>query len=266
MEGATHLAEKDEETSARGARIVQQRDEVQPFRGHGIDPSVLAAWSKSFLGTVDDNSFRADLLSDAVSSTYSAGSWVREPDYQWFKDAYPITLIVEGVFRAYITNLSGRQATVQYMREGHVWGLVRTLNEGRPFHQRMMYQALLPARVLMINGSRFMNAAKRNSAVAIALSRELAQIVVERTTSLESSVFAHTSTRIAQHLNALVSDDGRELRVQLSQQEIADSVGTVREVVTRIIGQFREQGILCYQGRRLEILDRDSLAREAVVR
>ena len=53
--------------------------------------------------------------------------------------------------------------------------------------------------------------------------------------------------------------------MQLSQQDIADSVGTVREVVTRIMGQFREKGILGYRGRRLEILDREALAREAVV-
>ena len=135
-----------------------QRDDVQPFRGHESDPGVLAAWSKSFLGGVGDDAFRTNLLSDAVSSTYSAGSWVREPDYQWFKDAYPITLIVEGVFRAYISNPSGRQATVQYLREGDVWGSVRTLREGRSFRQRMMYQALLPARVPTINGSRFMGA------------------------------------------------------------------------------------------------------------
>ena len=244
---------------------MHQRDEVQPFRGHETDPGVLAAWNKSFLGEVADDSFRTDLLSDAVSSTYAAGSWVREPDYQWFKDAYPITLIVEGVFRAYITNPSGRQATVQYLDEGDVWGLVRTLSAGRSFHQRMMFQALLPARVLMINGARFMSAARRDATVGVALSRELARVVVDRTTSLESSVFAQTSTRIAQHLNALVSDEDGELRVQLSQQDIADSVGTVREVVTRIMGQFRDHGILRYRGRRLEILDRDALAREAIV-
>ena len=91
---------------------------------------------------------------------------------------------------------------------------------------------------------------------------------------------AGKSTTIDMMLGLLPPDAGRVTLFGMEPQAAveAGAVGamlqtgglimdlTVREVVTRIMGQFRDQGILQYRGRRLEILDRDALAREAIVR
>jgi CRP-like cAMP-binding protein len=153
------------------------------------------------------------------------------------------------------------------MRQGDIWGLVRTLSEQPAFEQRLMFQALVPSRVLMIRGARFMNAVKAQPAVALALARELGRVVMLRTSALEASVFADTSTRIAQHITQLAIEDPTTglPTVWLSQQELADAVGTVREVVTRIIAQFRSRGVVRYSGRRLEILDVAALEHEAEI-
>ena len=232
---------------------------------HEHDPGVRAAWNDSFLGRLPGTELRAELLSDAVMSTFAAGHLIHPTDYQWMNEPHPISLVVEGVFRGYLRSPNGRQATVQYMRQGDVWGLVRTLTEQPAFEQRLMFQALVQSRVLMIRGARFMNAVKHNPEAALALARELCRVVMLRTSALEASVFADTSTRIAQHISQLAINDPTTglPTVWLSQQELADAVGTVREVVTRIIAQFRSRGIVRYSGRRLEILDVDALAHEA---
>jgi CRP/FNR family cyclic AMP-dependent transcriptional regulator len=227
---------------------------------HVQDPTVQAAWNKSFLGRASDLSVRNELLSDAVYSTFNAGNVVPSNDYPWVADTWPITLVIEGVFRAFLRSENGRQATVQYMRPGDVWGLVRALNEASAFEQHAMYQALAPSRIMSLNRGKFMSAVQTNPAVAVSLARELSRLLVIRTRNFESSVFADTSTRVAQHIAQLAIDDENGVpTVWLSQQELADAVGTVREVVTRIIGQFRTQGVVRYSGRRLEILDYDAL-------
>jgi CRP-like cAMP-binding protein len=233
---------------------------------HQQDPAVRAAWDESFLGCIPGSAIRNELLSDAVTSTFATGDLVREIDFQWLlPEPYPVTLVVEGVFRGYLGSPNGRQATVQYMRQGDTWGLVRTLSEKPVFDQRLRFQALVPSRVLLIHGARFMSAVQSHPAVGVALARELARIVMLRTRALESSVFSDTSTRVAQHIVQLAEKDPSSgiPTVWLSQQEMADAVGTVREVVTRIIGQFRSRGIVQYSGRRLEILDLDALTRES---
>jgi CRP-like cAMP-binding protein len=224
------------------------------------DPKVLAAWNRSFLGRIADSSLREDLLSNAVYSTFSAGNILQSTESPWLAKSWPVCLVVDGVFREYVGSKSGRQATVQYMRPGDVWGLVRVLNEKPVFEQHAQYQALAPSRVMSISREKFIRALETRPAVGVSLARELARLLVIRTRIFEASVFAVTSTRVAQHIAQLAIDNEDGIpTVWLSQQEIADAVGTVREVVTRIIGQFREQGIVRYTGRRLEILDVDAL-------
>lgn len=227
---------------------------------HIRDQKMVLAWDNSFLGQVKDPSLREELLSDAVHSTFNPGNLVRTDDYPWSAETWPITLVIDGVFREFLGSESGRQATVQYMRPGDVWGLVRALHEGPAFDQHACYQALAPSRLISFNRAKFLGAIQTRPALAVSLARELSRLLVLRTRNFESSVFADTSTRIAQHIAQLATEDENGIpTVWLSQQELADAVGTVREVVTRIIGQFRARGIVRYSGRRLEILDMDKL-------
>lgn len=234
---------------------------------HEQDAGVRAAWNDSFLGSVPHAALRTELLTEAVVSTYAAGHLVQETDYQWLTEPYPITVVVDGVFRGYLTSPQGRQATLQYFRRGDSWGLARNISDQPAFEQQLTMQALVPSRLLMIRGTRFRAAVERDPAVGLALARELSRLMMLRTSALEASVFADTATRVAQHISqlAVADPDTGVATVWLSQQEMADAVGTVREVVTRIIGRFRTRGIVRYSGRKLEILDPDALAHEAVI-
>jgi CRP/FNR family cyclic AMP-dependent transcriptional regulator len=229
-----------------------------------LEPGVRAAWRASFLGQMPGIDLRPRLLSDAVVSSFPAGHLVHESDFRWVSEPYPVSLVIDGVFRGFLSSPSGRQATVQYMRRGDTWGLVRTLADKSSFEQRIRYQALAPSRLLLVRGSRFVTAVQEHPALALALARELTRVIMLRTSALESSMFSDTATRIAQHISQLAVPDKMTglPTVRLSQQELADAVGTVREVVARIIAQFRARGIVRYSSGRLEILDPRALAVE----
>jgi CRP/FNR family cyclic AMP-dependent transcriptional regulator len=220
------------------------------------DPAVEAAWRRCFLGPVTtDRSVLVELFTDATYATFATGHVVRLGRSGW-SESSAVSLVVEGAFRAYLSHPNGRQTTVQYMHAGDVWGIVRLLSGAPDSPHRMSFQALEPARVVSLNGEKFARFVKSRPDAAWALAQEVAKVVGVRTMALSSSTFATVSERVTQHLCALAVqvDDGPPI-VYASHQELADAVGSVREVVTRVIAQLKSDGLIRYTGRHLEILD-----------
>lgn len=73
------------------------------------------------------------------------------------------------------------------------------------------------------------------------------------------------NTRIAKLLLRLAARYGKRegsivhLDVPLTHEEIANMVGTTRQTVTTVIGQFRRQGVLSIESRRIQIESEDLL-------
>jgi CRP/FNR family transcriptional regulator len=84
---------------------------------------------------------------------------------------------------------------------------------------------------------------------------------------IEELSFASVQRRLAAYLLRLVScgkTPSTTRFVQLpTNHEIASEIGTVRELVSRHLSRFNEQGIIRLAGRKFCVLDVDGLAREA---
>jgi CRP/FNR family transcriptional regulator, cyclic AMP receptor protein len=71
---------------------------------------------------------------------------------------------------------------------------------------------------------------------------------------LSGSAFATVRQRVARHLLDLASErvrgpaaeqrSGSELVVKVSQRELAEAVGTAREVVVRVLRELRQEGVV----------------------
>jgi CRP-like cAMP-binding protein len=57
-------------------------------------------------------------------------------------------------------------------------------------------------------------------------------------------VFQPVRARVARHMLDLSHVDAGQTVVNASQQTIADAIGSVREVVSRVIVQLRDHGII----------------------
>ena len=80
---------------------------------------------------------------------------------------------------------------------------------------------------------------------------------------------AERTRRPARHLLDLASHEvrasrgtSRTLMVHVSQREIAEAVGTVREVVVRVLRDLREEEIISTHRDHIDILDPIRLSRE----
>jgi CRP-like cAMP-binding protein len=82
---------------------------------------------------------------------------------------------------------------------------------------------------------------------------------------LEAALFLEGPSRLARVLVHLASlygqetDEGIELRIRLSQQQLANMVGMSRESINKQLGQWRDEGIVAIEEGRIRIADLDAL-------
>jgi CRP/FNR family transcriptional regulator, anaerobic regulatory protein len=79
----------------------------------------------------------------------------------------------------------------------------------------------------------------------------------ERIRSLMQLVEEVAFQRLDQRLAALLLTKGREIRT--THQQLADELGSIRELVSRLLKRFEDQGIVSLQRERIQILDADAL-------
>jgi CRP/FNR family transcriptional regulator, cyclic AMP receptor protein len=155
-----------------------------------------------------------------------------------------VELVVAGLVRVRVTAPDGRTMTIRYCRPGALIGVVTlyAADWERPFG----VQALVESELLGLRPEIVRGFADRDLRVAKALLTETSERVASFVSAISGNAFAPVRQRVARHLLDLASDQqrGSDLIVPISQQELADAVGTVREVVVRILRELREEGVL----------------------
>jgi CRP/FNR family transcriptional regulator len=120
----------------------------------------------------------------------------------------------------------------------------------RPF----TIEALSDADLLRFDPSTVQRAAERDPRIAVALLTETSDRVMSFVSRFSGDAFRTVRQRIARHLLDLASVDApaAEVSANVSQQELADGVGTVREVVVRVLRELRNEG--CVETKRDRIV------------
>jgi CRP/FNR family cyclic AMP-dependent transcriptional regulator len=109
--------------------------------------------------------------------------------------------------------------------------------------------ALDTTRVAMIRVNDFWNAARRDSALMQNAMQYLAGQLSGAYRQVESLVFENNHRRLAQALLNLSDEAARagESNVRLTHEELAQLIGSTREVVTGMMIEFRQAGLIDYK-------------------
>ena len=163
-------------------------------------------------------------------------------------------LVVRGLLRVFLTSPEGRQVTVRYARPGDVLGIAVLV--GGPASTSV--QAVEPSSVFRISARTLVAAAQRDPRVSWAIAEELNRRLYEVLEQTAVNAFGSVRQRVAAHLLDLASDRQRprgRLVARVSQQELADAAGSVREVVARVLRDLRVAGIVATTADSVVILD-----------
>jgi CRP/FNR family transcriptional regulator len=176
-------------------------------------------------------------------------------------DAGALALVIDGLIRVYMNASDGRQVTVRYARAGDLLGVPAVVGGPAP----VFVQAIVPGTVFRFDVRRIAHAARTDPAVAWTFAQESVHRLYDVLEELAGNAFASVRQRVARHLLDLASSrslsDG-PLTAHVSQQDLANSVGSVREVVARILAEFRAERLVRTSPGRVEILDPVRMSRE----
>jgi CRP/FNR family transcriptional regulator len=210
-------------------------------------------WRRGFVSMLPDEAAR-HLLEGAIRISVPPGALVYRDE-----ESPRVLIVIDGLLRVFLRSADGRQLTVRYVRSGDVIGLALVLGGPGPTSVQAVTTASVAA--LRIDTLRSMLASDPHVAQACAeeLTRQLYRVLGD----LSEQAFRPVRLRIIRHLLDLsVPGSRRHLVVRATQQELADSVGSVREVVTRTLRRLREEGKLETSRDEIVLLDPVALGEE----
>ena len=134
----------------------------------------------------------------------------------------------------------------------------------RQFKMPGSTQALVDAELLELAPDVVHREIERDPRLAGVFLTELSERALNFIGEIPGAVFTTVRQRVARHLLDLASDQatvqrGGELTALLTQQELAEAVGTVREVVVRVLRELREEGTIRTERDRIVVIDPASL-------
>jgi len=206
---------------------------------------VESAIDRSFLSDCTEATLDR-ILEDAILLELPAGGIAyREYDQERF------AIILKGQIRAYISSKDGRQITVKYAAPGELFGLPSLVSGPVP----VRVQALRESSIIVIAPSAIDEACRKEPTIGMKIAQEVGNDFCDLLVSLTDNIFAPLPVRLARHLLSLAAMTEEGLAVTFFQRELADAVGSVREVISRILRDFQEDGVVELRQGGLLIVD-----------
>jgi CRP/FNR family cyclic AMP-dependent transcriptional regulator len=168
-------------------------------------------------------------------------------------------ILLSGTARAFLAAADGRQLTVRYDRRGSLLARRSYLLGG---HSPIAIHAVTDVALLELAAREFLAMVETEASVARAVLAELSRRLEDVYATVADSAFGTIREKVARHLLALCVDGkpGERRIAPITQQELADGVGTMREVAARALRDLRREGIVATAPGHIEILDPARLA------
>lgn len=224
-----------------------------PFRRFGR--AVETAWADSVVRNVSPAAVN-QLLASAVLVDLSGGDPVLPPFPESVAkpgEGQP-ALVVSGLVRVFVTS-AHRQVTVQYCSESDVFGVPSLSSSSGPSSLSARGQALVASRVLLLSQKTFAELIDKDITVARAAIEGMRNALYDSISLMAENVLWPLRQRVAWHLLNLAVREGHQVVVPATVESIANATGTVREVVTRLLKELREEGLVGRQSGKLVLLD-----------
>src|SRR5262245_10122600 len=176
-------------------------------------------------------------------------------------DAGGLAVVLDGLLRVYMPASDGRQVTVRYVRAGDLLGVPALVGGPAP----VFVQAVVNSAAFFFDAGRVKRAARADASIAWAFAEESVHRLYDVLEELAGNAFASVRQRVVRHLLDLALSRpgaGGRLTAFVSQQDLANSVGSVREVVARVLAELRAERLVRTSPGRVEILDPVRISRQ----
>jgi CRP-like cAMP-binding protein len=179
------------------------------------------------------------------------------------EEARGLYVIVEGAVRAFRESTDGREQVIHVERAGATVAEVPVF-DGGAYPSSVAAEA--DSTLLFIDRRDVQNLCREHPQIALAALKVLAGRLRRCAELVETLSLREVGQRLARLLLAEArargerTDEGFEVKLTLTNQQIAARVGSVREVVSRALSRLQQDGLVKLEGRLLSIPDEAALA------
>lgn len=160
-------------------------------------------------------------------------------------------IVVEGRLRMYLDDESGNEITVRLLGPGDVFGEL-ALFTGAPRTSNVM--TMEPCTLLALTRSQLTDCLTIDSELAFRIIRALAQRIQEMMEDMSTLGLLDVYGRLRRTLEKLAKEnDGKHINYRLTHQDLANMVGSSREMVSRILRDLTAGGYITVHDKQITI-------------
>ncbi len=196
---------------------------------------------------------KSQLRRTAVSQSLDKGEFL----HQGYGPCAGLVLMVSGQLRAYILSEDGREITLYRLLERDIC-LFSASCVMRNVQFDITIQAEKPSQILVIPPQIYRQLLEESAPVANFSNELMATRFSEVMWLLEQIMWKSVDKRLAGFLLEETSLDGTQV-LKLTHESIANHMGTAREVVTRMLRYFQNEGYVKLNRGTVELLDISAL-------
>ena len=172
--------------------------------------------------------------------------------------------IKEGEVRIYMDTGEEQQVSVAILSSGDFFGELALLDD-KPRSSSAV--AMERTETLTMHRDDFTSQLRAHPQIAIEILAVLSTRLRQADELIENLTFLDVYGRVAKKLldlaqeYGLETERGREIRLSLTQRDLASLVGATRESVNRVLSLYRERGLIIVDRSRITVVKPDELRR-----
>ncbi|MDH5473517.1 MAG: Crp/Fnr family transcriptional regulator [Gammaproteobacteria bacterium] len=160
-------------------------------------------------------------------------------------------IILEGNIKIYLDDEQGKEVIINIMSAGEYFGELALIS-GKPRSANVM--AMAPCKLAIISKADFMECLTNNPSLSFNIIQALIDQVHNLTENISSLALLDVYGRIVQTLNKnAVEKDGKRMTNPMTHQDIANMIGSSREMVSKILKDLRVGGYITTDGKSIII-------------
>ena len=197
-----------------------------------------------------------DIIFNKITETYKRGSII----YQEGNRMKGFYCVQSGIIKIYQTGFDGKEQIIRFAKPGDIIGYRSIIsNEPACTSTEVIEHAVLchiPTEILL-------NLVRNNGNFAVELMKLTCKELGEANSYITDIAQKTVKERLAEILIHLVEEFGEDeqgiLGISLTREELSNIVGTATESIIRLLSEFKSQGYIGINGRKIKILDKPGL-------
>lgn len=159
----------------------------------------------------------------------------------------------------------GREVTLALLQPGEIFGEIEIL-EGSA--RDTVAEAMEESQLCVIQKEQFLSLIRKRPELSFRLTKLIGLRLRRIESRVEDLVFRDVPSRLAHLLIQLSEEygnpiqDGILLSIKITHQEMANLIGSIRETVSATLGEFKKEGLITFEGRKIIILRPELLKKQ----